>query len=218
MATTNTMSPENSLLFDNIANDLSKKGYSVNYNALPQQLSLELLDQLHVMSRKEFDAAGIGRQQDHMVDNSVRTDEICWIDGSSDAGEKWLAWSSELREYLNSQLFLGLFSFESHFAHYGPGDFYKRHLDAFKGQSNRVLSIVVYLNVDWQPEDGGELVLYKDEEDAEGFKVNPSLGTVVAFLSEQFPHEVLPAAHDRYSIAGWYRLNTSQPDRVDPPR
>lgn len=218
MATTNTMSPENSLLFDHIANDLSERGYSVNHNALPQQLSLELLEQLHVMSRKEFDAAGIGRQQDHMVDNSVRTDEICWIDGSSGAGEKWLAWSSELREYLNSQLFLGLFSFESHFAHYGPGDFYKRHLDAFKGQSNRVLSIVVYLNVDWQPEDGGELVLYKDEEDVEGFKVSPSLGTVVAFLSEQFPHEVLPAARDRYSIAGWYRLNTSQPDRVDPPR
>ncbi len=218
IATTSMISPENSELFESITSDLSEKGYSVNQNALPQHLSLQLLDQLHVMSRKEFDTAGIGRQQDHTVDNSVRTDEICWIDGSSEAGEKWLAWSSELREYLNSQLFLGLFSFESHFAHYGPGDFYKRHFDAFKGQSNRMVSIVVYLNTDWQSEDNGELVLYDDELDLEGFKVTPSLGTVVAFLSEEFPHEVLPAARDRYSIAGWFRLNGSQAGRIDPPR
>jgi len=218
IAMTSMISPENSELFESIASDLSEKGYSVNQNALPQHLSLQLLDQLHVMSRKEFDTAGIGRRQDHTVDNSVRTDEICWIDGGSEAGEKWLAWSSELREYLNSQLFLGLFSFESHFAHYGPGDFYKRHFDAFKGQSNRMVSIVVYLNTDWQSEDSGELVLYDDELDLEGFKVTPSLGTVVAFLSEEFPHEVLPAARDRYSIAGWFRLNGSQAGRIDPPR
>ena len=211
-------SSEETLLFDNIVNDLSEKGYSINPNALPHGLSVQLLEQLHVMSRKEFDAAGIGRQQDHMVNNFVRTDEICWIDGSSEAGEKWLAWASELREYINSRFFLGLFSFESHFAHYSPGDFYKRHLDAFKGESNRVLSLVVYLNPDWQSEDSGELVLYKDEADLEGLKVTPGFGTVVAFLSEQFPHEVLPAARDRYSIAGWYRLNSSQDGRIDPPR
>lgn len=218
IATTSMISPENSELFESIASDLSEKGYSVNQNALPQHLSLQLLDQLHVMSRKEFDTAGIGRQQDHTVDNSVRTDEICWIDGSSEAGEKWLAWSSELREYLNSQLFLGLFSFESHFAHYGPGDFYKRHLDAFKGESARLLSLVVYLNPDWETEDKGELVLYRDVHDSTGIKVSPTFGTVVAFLSEDFPHEVLPAKRDRYSIAGWYRLNNSIGNRIDPPR
>ncbi|RDX35934.1 2OG-Fe(II) oxygenase [Kangiella sp. HD9-110m-PIT-SAG07] len=217
MTTTGMISSENSLLFETIVNDLSEKGYSVNSNALPHELSSQLLEQLHVMSSKEFDTAGIGRQQGHMVNNSVRTDEICWIDGNSEAGAQWLAWSSELREYLNSQLFLGLFSFESHFAHYGPGDFYKRHLDAFKGESNRVLSVVVYLNPDWQPEDNGELVLYRDETDIKGVKVTPSFGTVVTFLSEQFPHEVLPATRDRYSIAGWFRLNNSLFDRIDPP-
>ena len=218
MAAISTPSLETSFLFQKVADDRRQQGYSLNPNALPYELSQRLLEQLHLMSSSEFDTAGIGRQQDHMVNNFVRTDEICWIDGSSSAGEQWLVWASELREYLNSQLFLGLFSFESHFAHYAPGDFYKRHVDAFKGESNRVLSLVVYLNPDWLPEDEGELVLYKDETDLEGTKVTPSFGTVVAFLSEEFPHEVLPAARDRYSIAGWYRLNTSQADRVDPPR
>jgi SM-20-related protein len=36
-------------------------------------------------------------------------------------------------------------------------------------------------------------------------------------LSEDFPHGVLPAQRDRYSIAGWFRLNTSLFDRIDPP-
>ena len=88
----------------------------------------------------------------------------------------------------------------------------------FKGQQNRVLSLVVYLNPGWQHEDGGELVLYRDESDAEGIRVTPLMGTVVVFLSEEFPHEVLPAQRDRYSIAGWFRVNTSLAGAIDPPR
>ena len=42
--------------------------------------------------------------------------------------------------------------------------------------------------------------------------------TVVMFLSEEIPHEVKPAQRDRYSVTGWFRLNSSSPDRVDPPR
>lgn len=122
-----------------------------------------------------------------------------------------------MQVYLNRRLFLGLFSFESHFAHYSPGDFYKKHYDAFRGGANRILSIVVYLNHGWQPDDGGELVLYLDDKDREGIKVTPSFGSVAIFLSEEFPHEVLPATRDRYSIAGWFRVNTSTADRIDPP-
>ncbi|WP_345292682.1 2OG-Fe(II) oxygenase [Kangiella marina] len=208
----------NGLLFTKIAKDLSDQGYSVTPDGLPKSLASALYKQLKAMKDSEFDTAGIGRKQNHRVSDVVRTDEICWIDGTSKAGQEWLEWSSELREFLNLQLFLGLFSFESHFAHYAPGDFYKRHLDAFKGESNRVLSLVVYLNPDWKAEDEGQLVLYSDADDREGVKVTPNFGTVVAFLSEGFPHEVLPAARDRYSIAGWFRLNTSHMDRVDPPR
>lgn len=205
-------------LYETITDDLVRQGYSINPEALPPSLAKALYQQVLELNQAEFDTAGIGRQQAHTVDTRVRTDEICWINGSTNTGQNWLNWAGGLREYINSQLFLGLFSFESHFAHYGPGDFYKRHLDAFKGESNRLLSLVVYLNPEWEEEDKGELVLYRDEHDMTGIKVSPTFGTVVAFLSEDFPHEVLPAKRDRYSIAGWYRLNNSIGNRIDPPR
>ena len=48
--------------------------------------------------------------------------------------------------------------------------------------------------------------------------LHPVCRTVVLFLSEEMPHEVRPARRDRYSVTGWFRLNNSSPDRVDPPR
>jgi SM-20-related protein len=34
--------------------------------------------------------------------------------------------------------------------------------------------------------------------------VAPVGGTLVAFLSERFHHEVLPARRERYSLTGWF--------------
>ena len=205
-------------LFAQVAKDLSEKGYSIRPLALPLDLSDSLLKQVTSMSTQDFMEAGIGRAREHIHNNFVRRDEICWINGQSQAGKAWLSWTSELQRYLNRHLFLGLFSFESHFAHYAKGSFYKRHCDAFKGEANRILSVVAYLNPDWQIDDGGELVLYQHQLDMEGLKVIPALGTLAIFLSEEFPHEVLPAKRDRYSIAGWYRINSSSASRVDPPK
>ncbi len=143
---------------------------------------------------------------------------IIRIDGTSPTGKEWLDWLEMLKTYLNRRLFLGLFSVESHFAYYQKGDFYKRHVDAFRGESNRVLSLVTYLNPLWSADDGGELVMYADDNDHTGIKILPKLGTMVVFLSEVFEHEVLPAKKDRYSIASWFRLNTTRTGRADPPR
>lgn len=205
-------------LFARIAEDIERTGYSINPAALPPALTAALYAHSQQMHAAQFVQAGIGRGEDYLRNEFVRTDEICWITGESDAGQQWLNWSNALQQFLNRRLLLGLFSFESHFAHYGSGDYYKRHLDAFKGEANRVLSLVVYLNPGWTLADGGELVLYQHEEDLQGTKVVPLMGTIVVFLSEDFPHEVLPAKRDRYSIAGWYRVNTSMFGKVDPPR
>ena len=204
-----------------IASDLIQKGYSLVPNGLPQALAEDLLAALKSMPANTFEPAGIGRAQSHEQNLRIRRDEICWIDGHTPAGQAWLAWANALQTYLNRTLFLGLFSFESHFAHYPPGAFYKRHVDAFKGQANRVLSLVVYLNKNWRAANGGQLVIYPDTQPAAAeplATVTPEFATVVAFLSEDFPHEVLPANCDRYSIAGWFRVNTSSTDRVDPPK
>lgn len=208
---------ENNSLFEAIAQDIIGKGFGIHHRALPEELANMLWQHVQDMPAEQFKLAGIGRDQRHAMNDAVRTDEVSWINGDSAAGSVWLEWASELQSFLNRRLFLGLFSFESHFAHYAPGDFYKMHLDAFKGESNRVLSLVVYLNPDWQLEDGGELVIQLSESEPDAVKVTPAFGTVVVFLSEEFPHEVLPASRDRYSIAGWFRVNTSNAERVDPP-
>ncbi|MCC2615445.1 2OG-Fe(II) oxygenase [Aestuariibacter halophilus] len=205
-------------LFESIANDIVDKGYSVQPFALPVDLANDLFEQAQSLHDSELHVAGIGREQQHSHNPFVRRDEICWIDGNTPTGQRWLNWTADLQQHLNRQLFMGLYSFESHYAHYQPGAFYKRHMDAFQGQGNRVLSLVVYLNPEWLSDDGGELVLYQDEHDHQGVKVLPGFGTLVAFLSEQFPHEVLPAVRDRWSIAGWFRINGTHGGRLDPPR
>lgn len=205
-------------LFALITDDIERQGYSIRHCALPDRIATLLFQQQQSLHEANYVAAGIGRGDDYVKTEFVRTDEICWINGDSDAGRHWLDWTSGLQKFLNRRLFLGLFSFESHFAHYPPGAYYKRHYDAFRGEANRVLSVVTYLNPGWNSNDGGELVLYTDETDREGIKVVPLFGTIVVFLSEDFPHEVLPANTDRYSIAGWFRVNTSINNNIDPPR
>ena len=154
----------------------------------------------------------------HIQNVLVRSQKLSWITQDSQSGACWLKWADDLQIYLNRHLFLGLFSFESHYARYSPGDFYKRHYDAFKGQSSRKLSIVVYLNRDWLANEGGELVLYQTDEDKVGLRVMPHFATVVVFLSEDYPHEVLRAQRNRYSIAGWYSPISSNASRIYPPR
>lgn len=58
------------------------------------------------------------------------------------------------------------------------------------------------------------LAIYSENEDTAALAViPPEAGTLVLFLSEDVPHEVLPAYADRYSIAGWFRVN----DRLGAP-
>lgn len=230
--TTNSHSSEgDNSLFARIADDIREKGYSINPSAMPAELIEPLYEHVVSMNAAKFTSAGIGRGEEYTHSKFVRTDEIAWIEGNSQAGRDWLDWTKTLQVYLNRRLLLGLFSFESHFSHYGIGDFYKRHKDAFRGEANRVLSVVLYLNPGWTVADGGELLLYPADDGAmdvsskpavhdamECIKVTPLMGTLVLFLSEEFPHEVLPANRDRFAIAGWYRVNTSVSDRVDPPR
>lgn len=45
----------------------------------------------------------------------------------------------------------------------------------------------------------------------------PTFGTMVIFLSNEFPHEVLPPRCSRYSLTGWFRLNATTAVNLDPP-
>ncbi len=206
-------------LYDQIADALVDTGYIILPSALPETLTSELYLHLQALNDQQFQRAGVGREQDHQLHGGIRRDQIRWLGRQQTVEAEYLDWMEDLREGLNRRLFMGLFDYEAHFSHYRAGAFYKRHLDAFRGQTNRVLTTVLYLNPDWDEQQGGELLIWP-EPDSETVieKVVPQMGTLVIFLSEQFPHEVLPASTDRYSIAGWFRVNTSINNQIDPPR
>ena len=198
---------------DLMADALVEQGYWVLDDALPKPRLNPLLIHFNELQCDEFKTAGIGRQTDFHVQQTIRSDKIHWIQPNTEITADFLQWMDSLRVGLNRRLFMGLFDYESHFAHYPVGAFYKKHVDAFRGnrkqgQSNRVLSTVLYLNDAWRLGDGGELLLYAEDDDNKVIEtILPECGRLVIFLSEKCPHEVLPAKRERKSIAGWFRVN-----------
>lgn len=174
---------------------------------LPAGLLAALRNEVAILDKTEaMNRAGIGRGTDLVKDRSVRRDKIAWLDGYSEPQRLLFECLEQIREGLNRRLYLGLKRFEAHYATYHPGDFYKRHLDSFRGRASRVVSLVLYLNEDWGLEDGGELRVFSAADSGQMVgQVRPEAGRAVLFLSEQVPHEVLPARRTRYSIACWFR-------------
>lgn len=194
-------------VFDLVADALIVQGYCILPQLLPPALTQDLYRRVARLDKhNDFVPAGIGREQMHQLNENIRTDETRWLDPESSIDQAYLSYMSAFRLAMNQRLFLGLFDYEAHYAHYPTEAFYKRHVDAFKGQSNRILTTVMYLNPLWQPHDGGQLQIYDHTNDNMIISVEPKIGTFVVFLSEQFPHEVLAAKRDRYSIAGWFRV------------
>ena len=152
-----------------------------------------------------FSAAAIGHGSERLQRADIRGDRIRWLDSNSpdEVEQSLYARLEALRLAANRELQLGLFEFEGHYAIYPAGRGYARHLDRFRDDDTRTLSIVLYLNDDWRSEDEGALRLYLPS--GKQVDVIPEGGTLVAFLADRFAHEVLPAKRDRLSIAGWFR-------------
>lgn len=196
-------------LADLIAAALAEKGWCIVDGALPEPLAAAAARLCADDASAPFKPAGTGRREDYQRDVKMRSDAIRWLDTSTSADTPYLMQMDSLRTALNSRLFLGLFDYECHYAHYAPGAFYGKHRDAFAGDKNRVLSTVLYLNADWRKEEGGELLLYAADDATEAFEeVLPQYNRLVLFLSERFPHEVKPATRARHSIAGWFRVRS----------
>ncbi|WP_372760204.1 2OG-Fe(II) oxygenase [Pseudoalteromonas sp.] len=193
---------------------IESHGYAIIEHAIDEQLMTELIADCYRIN-PHLSLAGIGRLNNQQIDSSIRKDKTYWFDGSSQAQLSYLAVMQSIKTTLNRCFFLGLFDYECHYAKYTLGDFYKKHVDAFKGRSNRVFTSVLYLN---SPEQGGELVIYKPKSKDIAVSIKPTAGTLVLFESERFVHEVLPAVDERYSITGWFRKNASISGIIDPPR
>lgn len=187
-----------------ILDDLASQGWSHQRLVLCAELSAALADECRVRALAgSLAPASIGRGEGQQVREGVRGDRIDWLEpGQSAASDAYLALMDELRQLLNRELFMGLEDFECHFALYPPGAFYQKHLDRFRDDDRRAVSVVAYLNADWQPEQGGALRLHLADGERD---VLPEGGSLVVFLSAELPHEVLPANRERLSLAGWFR-------------
>jgi SM-20-related protein len=192
-----------------IAQELEHTGYIVLAKPLVDKLLADLFVRCHDDDPARFHAAEVGRGVAKKRIGAIRSDVINWLDAGNSTDQAFLVCMEELRLGLNAALYLGLFDYECHYAIYGEGDGYAKHSDVLQGKKNRVLTTVLYLNEDWQASDGGELVVFEATGKSVIATVNPTFGTMIIFLSESFPHEVLLSHNTRRSIAGWFRVSGS---------
>jgi SM-20-related protein len=191
-----------------IAESIGAHGYVAQAAWLPAAMIRALAEEARrAYAQGLFHPAQVGSGSSRQQAAGVRSDQVLWLSETQDAQNtascEALRRFEQLRSELNSALMLGLFELEAHFALYPPGGFYARHIDRFRDSDTRVLSLVLYLNENWQPEDGGQLCIELPEGGV--VRVEPIGGTLVAFLSERFVHQVLPARRERLSLAGWFK-------------
>ena len=190
-------------VFDRVADGLADHGYAV----IDQFLSQQEVDAILLMEEFQsegtgFKKAGVGNSKSLQIQEAVRGDLIQWLDkkNSPASVQTYLNRLDELVLFLNQALFLSLKDVEAHMTIYPAGSFYKRHLDQFKQDDHRKLSVICYLNNDWNEEHGGQLRMYLPDRSLD---VLPTAGRLVIFRSDQIEHEVLPATRSRLSITGW---------------
>lgn len=196
--------------YEKVISDLLAQQYSVVDDFFTDTQIIALRNSLvHKHEEDAFKKAAIGNKVNENVMKSVRGDFILWLnEAEANAAEtSFFDKVNDFIQYMNRTCFMGILHKEFHYALYPEGTFYKRHLDTFQNDDRRKLSIVCYLNEeDWQPEYGGELVIYTEENGAEVEKVfYPFPGRVVIFESQILEHEVKPVKQPRLSITGWLK-------------
>lgn len=191
--------------FEVIISSFLKDQIGLSDNFLGTVLSKQLKGNLlQLLLEKQLKTAGIGQKERFVENKLIRNDLIYWLDRKHhDVHENtFFDFMDAFVKYLNETCYTGITSYEFHYAFYDTGSFYKKHLDQFKGNNSRVYSMIMYLNEDWQPNDGGELCVYPF---GKAQNIAPLNGKCVFFKSDQLEHEVLLSHQPRMSITGWLK-------------
>lgn len=208
---TNRRSPIKSILLEKIFNELiesfitEKVGIADDFLSenLAQNLKQNLIDlyQSNLML-----AAGIGNQAIVNHDKLIRSDVIYWLDRSHENTyeNEFFDLMDAFVLYLNATCYTGITNYEFHYTLYEKGSFYKKHIDQFQANGSRAFSMVIYLNQNWKPIDGGELRIHHENAQQ---NISPTNGKSVFFKSSELAHEVLIANEPRMSITGWLKTN-----------
>jgi SM-20-related protein len=183
-----------------IQNQIGISNYFISKElAAGLQRNLTSLDQKDQMKK-----AGIGNDliQDNVQDK--RGDKIFWIDNESKEPSEhaFLNQIDHFIEYLNDTCYTGINAYEFHYALYEKGSSYNRHVDQFKNDNDRKFSLIHYLNTNWTEEEGGELLIYRENQTD---MILPEMQKAVFFNSEDCEHEVKISQRPRMSISGWLK-------------
>ncbi len=204
-------------IYEKIIDDLSIQKYSISDFFFSEEETKQLRESIINQDKnKYFHQAAIGNTQNEQIIKSVRGDKIRWIDENkkTETEEIFFSKINHFIDYLNMTCYMGIEESEFHYAVYPEGTFYQRHVDAFKNDDRRTLSIVLYLNdEEWKDEFGGQLALYLPNEDGTEKELNvlPLAGRLAIFDSKTIPHEVKTVNRPRYSITGWLKTRGNNP-------
>lgn len=195
---------------ERIASEIYDKSYAIIDDFISEELRVSLLkEQSELLEAGKFRIAAVGKGEKKQVRTEIRNDQVLWIDSDNLNKFERQYWAKveEIRKAINQRCYLGLKSFEAHFARYPIGSFYVRHMDQFQQVLYRLVTVIIYLNDSWKEEDEGMLRMYLPQEDGSEkiLDVLPKGGRLVVFLSGEIPHEVMPTKKERISITGWLR-------------
>lgn len=198
-------------IYENIISQIVDRHYAVADYFFETELLKSLCNQISSLYNNDaLKKAAIGKHFDEHIVTEIRGDYIQWINEKS-INETEVSFFQSLNhfvDYLNRTCFMGILHKEFHYAVYPQGRFYKRHLDTFDNDRRRKLSMVLYLNKNWNSNNGGDLVIYtQNNSTEEAISIVPKFGRLVIFESSILEHEVKPVLKgERLSITGWLKV------------
>lgn len=194
--------------YESVIDDYLNNSYCIIDNWLTDHETLVLNNELNILYEDDcFRKSAIGNKLNETLERTIRNDFIYWLDENKGIVAKtFFTKINDFIEYINKTCFAGIVAKEFHYAVYPQGSFYKKHLDTFQNDDRRTISIVCYLNKDWQDSYGGNLRLYLKDKNLD---IYPTNGKIVLFDSKIIKHEVMPVltTNKRFSITGWLKTS-----------
>lgn len=193
-------------IFDTLIDSFIVNKVGIAENFLSEILCLELKNNLKTLYKnKLLLSAGIGNKTIIDHDKLLRNDKIYWLDRAHENQYEndFFDVMDRFVSHLNNSCYTGITGYEFHYALYEKGSFYKKHLDQFRNNESRKYSMIIYLNTDWQQDDGGELCIHHTQDSQ---NIPPTSGKGIFFDSSSLEHEVLTTNKPRMSITGWLKI------------
>lgn len=193
-------------IFNELIDTFIDNKVGITENFLSESLASQLKANLTTLyNDKQMLSAGTGNDTLVSHNTLVRSDRIFWLDRNhnNQPENDFFELMDAFVSHLNSTCYTGITGYEFHYTLYEKGSFYKKHLDQFRSNNSRQYSMIMYLNSDWQENDGGELCIHQGDASQ---NISPTNGKSVFFKSSELEHEVLVTNKPRMSITGWLKI------------